>query len=152
MRMTKPQFFYHITESRWPRYKRLSPKRVYQEDEPQVSRICVSPTISQCISAVGSNSRRYIYRTLHRVSGQYPWQVADVRITRERWLRKPTTFIRIGDIHPDIFREMLETISIPTPAGYKDELERQAASVPEIRDFLQQRLDCTLLTKLGTGL
>ncbi len=89
MRITKPQFFYHITFSKnWPKYVKLLPRPFPGYGEPTTARICVSSTISQCISAIGiCRSRKYIYRTLHKVSAYYPRNVADVRITRERWCR-----------------------------------------------------------------
>lgn len=69
-------------------------------DEPPGKRICVSPSIAHCLTAIpyGLTGFYRIYRTKSRVKAEKPKGIFDAHITKERWLQKPTTFIRIGGI------------------------------------------------------
>ena len=111
MRYTKPEFFYHITDKWWKKRVKLHPKTDgphRDPDEPKIARICVSKTIYGCVSAISCclGTRMYIYRTYHRVKAAYTWGVADARITQERWLVRPTTFLRVGKIPTKYIEEI----------------------------------------------
>ncbi|MHA2279610.1 MAG: hypothetical protein ACXAC5_01780 [Promethearchaeota archaeon] len=114
-RFTKPEFFYHLTDKKWGaritlRPKTTGPYRVVEE--PKTSRICVGKTIYGCFSAISCclTKRKpvYIYRTYRRAKAAYVWRVADVSITQERWLLKPTAFMHIGTIPAAVIRKIKE--------------------------------------------
>ena len=67
--------------------------------EPSIARICVAPSVAHCMSAIAMYSKvLYIYRTKHRVLGTQPYKVSDAKLTRERWLLRPTEFVLAGKI------------------------------------------------------
>ena len=70
------------------------------ELEPDINRICVSPTIQQCLTAVPYflSSSYNIYRTKEKVAAHKPIRVFDAKITNEGWLLDTTDFIKIGSI------------------------------------------------------
>jgi hypothetical protein len=69
-------------------------------NEPNDRRICVAPTIAQCITALpywpGDIFR--VYRTKSKVKANPPRDIFDANITQEGWIQKPTIFVRIGDL------------------------------------------------------
>ena len=71
------------------------------EDEPNGKRICVSPSIEQCITAIPYDlyCRINIYRTKSPVRASKPRRIFDAKVTHEGWLHKPTTFIKIGSLN-----------------------------------------------------
>lgn len=139
---TKPRFFYHVTEKRWPKRKRLKPLHSSMTDrpaeEPSLARICVAPTVAQCLSAISYSGyyTYHIFRTLRRIKAKYPYSVADSRITNERWLTKPTSFIKIGSIQPRIMKSMPYAFC---GSGYKQDLAKQKRNLEKIRQILH---DC----------
>ena len=73
-------------------------------NEPDNKRICVAPTIPQCLTALPQSSVDLnIYRTLRKVKAEKPVGVFDAKITQEGWLTKPIMFVYIGTIK---FRDM----------------------------------------------
>lgn len=70
-------------------------------DEPDGNRICVAPTIEQCITAIPyvPYCTLRIYRTENKVKATKPVDVFDSKITKEGWLLEPTTFIQIGKLY-----------------------------------------------------
>jgi hypothetical protein len=71
------------------------------DDEPNIERICVSPSIAHCLTAIPySFSDTYnIYRTKNCVKVKKPFgNVFDSHITKEGWLLNPTNFIKIGTL------------------------------------------------------
>jgi len=98
----KPCFFYHI--SRTPLHTgsdetsfEMVPRYVSsgEYELEQNKRICVAPTIEQCINAiaVGAQEFFYVYRTVRKTSQSYvPFGVFDSPITQERWFLKGRMF------------------------------------------------------------
>lgn len=91
--------------------------------EPDGDRICVAPTIEQCIVALPYRfgSEYTIYRTKDMVRAREAVDVFDSKVTHEGWIEIPTTFVKIGHIsfcHIEQKRKLHSVI-------------RQAASVGE---------------------
>ena len=70
------------------------------EDEPDVKRTCVAPTISQCLTAVPYHlcETFNVYRTKNRVLANKPYGVFDACVTHEGWIQRPIKFIKIGEL------------------------------------------------------
>lgn len=92
--------------------------------EPDGDRICVAPTIEQCIVAIPYtyHSIFSIYRTESMVNATNPDDVFDSGITHEGWILEPTTFIKIGTINFENVETQLKLYSV-TP---------EAASIGEV--------------------
>ena len=102
----KPKIFYHISKKDLGAKVKLlpldsnDPRTVDRGgSEPDVSRICVAPTIAGCLGAILlCPKKHYIYRTVKQKLAKNPYGVADAKNTGEKWLIKPTVFIKIGII------------------------------------------------------
>ncbi len=68
--------------------------------EPSGRRICVAPTIEQCIVAIPYHlgATISIYRTVRQRKATEPYDVFDAKVTGEGWLKSPTAFIKIGQL------------------------------------------------------
>ncbi len=132
MYLTKPQFFYHITDENWGKKKKLVPRDNDHpnvcnrcEEEPNTPRICVCPTVAKCLSAVELSGNVRIYRTYRPCRAHYPRRVSDSRITKERWLFRPTVFVRVGSLSHWLIRIMADKMDGFCFGGYGIDLERQ---------------------------
>lgn len=69
-------------------------------NEPDTPRICVAPSIVQCITAVPYYpcTKFTIYRTKNKVKAKPAVNVFDANITKEGWIHKPTIFVKIGEL------------------------------------------------------
>lgn len=139
----KPHHFYHITMGNWGNRVRLIPRSYscYRaSDEPDISRICVCPTIEGCINAVwpcyaGPYHKVSIYRTLRKVHSFKPKSVTDASITGERWLLKPTVFCLVGIIKgEDIYDK---TLIGYTAGGEGTDLIKQANALRVLKNRRQ---------------
>ena len=137
--MMYPTFLFHITKKRsWGEKKVLAPKIKGINrgcGEPEISRTCVASTITGCFLAIPyyPGESFYVYRTYHKVRGYYPYDVCDSRMTREKWLLSPTTFIKVGYIS----RELLNAFP---PESNCDEFD-QYEFRPIIRNILRNNTD-----------
>ena len=102
---TRKRYWYHVSTTLKKRITNLTPwggKRAINRDptEPEGKRICVAPTIEQCISAIPYHlgATVGIYRSAERVLATEPIDVFDAKVTEEGWLMKPTKFIKIGSL------------------------------------------------------
>ena len=92
--------------------------------EPTDSRTCVTPTISQCFTALSNNVWSeegrvwYIYRTRNKVQACFPYDVPDSHITDERWLVRPIRFKIIAAL--DLSRSRLKWPEPTDEAGSPD--------------------------------
>ena len=142
--MKKAQFLFHVTSEEWGEEKILLPRddgdnRDMSEDP--IDRVCVSPTLSQCLSAIPySNYKEYnIYRTEKEVRAYYANKsVFDRKITREKWLLEETKFIWVGSI-PDYI--MLDLPKQPHPT-------QSVKKVKNVRDKIKKILLNTKFSKL----
>ncbi len=101
----KKRYWYHVSTTLRGKEVHLIPwdeKEGFNRggDEPEGNRICVTPSIEQCLTAIPYtlNARCNIYRTKHQVMAIQPEKVFDAKVTQEGWLQKPTTFIKIGKL------------------------------------------------------
>jgi hypothetical protein len=101
----KRRYWYHVSSTLNKKEEYLIP---WDEDrgfnrggyEPEGERICVAPSIEQCITAIPYTltNKLTIYRTKSPVKANPPKDVFDSKITQEGWLLKPTMFVKIGKI------------------------------------------------------
>lgn len=92
------------------------------DDEPEGKRICVAPTIEQCITALPYSllSEFRIYRTERQVIAKKARKVFDAKVTQEAWITTPTVFIKIGDLHTTDVEEGLQVPYVISQAGSED--------------------------------
>jgi hypothetical protein len=146
MRYTKPMFFYHVTREKWPKRIILRPKSNEQlndcaraPNEPKIARICVTPSLDHCLSAIELyEEEQNVYRTLRRVRARYPYRVQDVTITKERWLDKPTVFIRVATLNTDLVAAINSDVDFLLVLGDRTYLSRQKRRLEIIRKRLTQ--------------
>lgn len=111
-----PRYWYHISSTLKGKVEHLIP---WDEDkgfnrtdrEPKGKRICVAPTIEQCIVAVPylPSSKFAIYRTIRKIKAEQAVDVFDVNITNEGWITFPMTFVKVGTIN---FSEIEDKLNI----------------------------------------
>ena len=100
---SKRRHWFHISTTLQKESERLFPRDNDEGfnrsgREPNIKRICVSPTLEQCLTAVpyGKRDTIYIYRTRSKVKAIPPVGVFDSAITMEGWITRPTWFDRVG--------------------------------------------------------
>ena len=95
----RPRWLYHVTDDyhgsvmevirRHPEYM--------AEEEPEVPRLCVSPTVAGCFAAgFFRDVDCHVYRTCKKRKGISPRGVWDSFITEERWLIPPDYLEHVG--------------------------------------------------------
>lgn len=94
------QFWYHCTTKNHGKRVKFFPLDDGENrggGEPLVPRTCVGPSISNCLVALPyfSGKKIHVYRTARRVFAYHPYDVSDSIVTREKWITKPVTLIRI---------------------------------------------------------
>lgn len=138
---TNRRYWYHVTDTKhWGESIILNPRIPVRlgEDEPQIERICVAPTVAQCISAVRpEESFLCIYRTATPVSAYWPNGVSDYRITQEKWLLRPTRFVNVGYIDDYITNALYSIFSkLGYACGDKTNLHKQKNILNDYKRFL----------------
>lgn len=108
-----PRYYYHLTEKRWGKNKKLFPLSNGENRcplEPDTPRICVSSTISGCFVAkyIHNMERFYIYRTKTKVLASRPEGVIDHKITNEYWILEPTDFVLHAKIDTHIMIDIIK--------------------------------------------
>lgn len=107
----KPRYWYHISSATLRSKARLKAFKnedaaTREETEPNVPRICVSPSLDKCILAVpvGGLNTYKIFRTSSKVVARKPFRVKkrdilpfDAEITEEHWLLEDTDFVKVGE-------------------------------------------------------
>jgi hypothetical protein len=95
--------WYHLSTTLRDNLIQLSPRDNAEgfnrsDDEPNVKRICVSPTIEQCLVAIPYSKwdTFSIYQPIKNVNPKFPTGIFDSEITDERWIVSKTWFKRIG--------------------------------------------------------
>jgi hypothetical protein len=103
-----PRFWYHISTTLNRKEILLKPRdndsgfnRSYYE--PNTERICVTPSLEQCIVAVPYyyDTIFSVYKTKYKEIAERPIDIFDSKITQEGWLIKPTIFTKIGKLNID---------------------------------------------------
>ena len=133
MRKSKSKLFlYHITRSRyWGNTEILFPRQILSScyREPEIERICVCPDIAGCLTAmIEFYEDLFVYRTLNKVHYYYPYDVFDIKATKEKWLLEKTTFIKVFEMKRDIYHLI--------PKGSQDYLSQQKRDYERIKKFL----------------
>lgn len=113
---TRKRYWYHVSTTLNRRNVTLTPwdgdKAVNRDPtEPAGKRICVAPTIEQCIVAIPYHlgATISIYRTKNRELATQPNDVFDAKVTDEGWFTVPTTFVKIGTLD---FEDIEESMGI----------------------------------------
>lgn len=105
------KYWYFVTDSPFFSGKPslvIRPRKIVSwGGEPETSRICVSPSIFHCLSAIAAieesnSSTLYVYRTEQKVYAEKPDDVPDACVTKERWITNPTRFERVLTIPKDV--------------------------------------------------
>ncbi len=145
MKLTKPSYFYHLTNKKWRNEVCLRPMTcddlqgcayyMRTEEEPDIPKTCVSTTIDGCLCALPLKVMNYnIFRTKNKVKAAIPYGVADQAITQERWVIRPTKFIKIGQISSISYRHLLSYL-------YENDIDTSGYSPGNVgeRSLQQQR-------------
>jgi hypothetical protein len=117
-----PRYWYHISCTLKQNNVKLFPRVEgfnRDEREPSIKRICVAPSIEQCITAVPYflGDHFEIYKTKHKVVATKPQGVFDSNITKEGWLLKPTEFIKLGSINFEEVEKGINVENVISPAA-----------------------------------
>ena len=100
-----PRYWYHVSST-------LSDKKVYLKpwdnskgfnrtnNEPDVPRICVAPSVEHCLTAIPyyPGDKYVIYRTARKIKATQAHGVFDASVTKEGWIEKPCMFVRVGTL------------------------------------------------------
>jgi len=115
------RYWYHVSTTLKDKHIRLIP---WDEDkgfnrggcEPDGKRICVAPSVEQCITAVPYilETKFNIYRTKSKLKADRPKDVFDSEVTQEGWLHEPTSFVKIGMIN---FRDVEDGLDVHHVVG-----------------------------------
>jgi hypothetical protein len=99
------RYWYHVSTTLTKRVETLVPwggmlATNRSPTEPAGRRICVAPSIEQCIVAIPYHygADVAIYRTQDKELATESNNVFDAKVTDEGWLTKPTTFIKLGTL------------------------------------------------------
>jgi len=99
MNYDKKRYWYHVSKTLEKKSETLTPwDKSYSraEDEPTGARLCVAPTIEQCLTAVAKSNLLAIYRTAKQEIAKKPSNIFDSDITDEGWIEHPIKLKRIG--------------------------------------------------------
>lgn len=132
-------YYYHVTLQDWPAKIRLRPRLSGENrspSEPNIKRICVAPTMAQCIVALDRtmlNGPIKFYRTREKVIVSEPYGISDVHITNEKWLTKPTTFIKHLELNDEQINRVLELA--PESSGHTFAFPHQIVALKLLSDL-----------------
>lgn len=100
-----PRYWYHISTTLTNKREYLTPwdnSKGFNrgENEPDVKRTCVAPSVAHCLAAVPYplGAKFYIYRTARKVLAAPAEKVFDAAVTCEGWIQKPCMFVRMGTL------------------------------------------------------
>ena len=120
------RYWYHVSTTLKDKYVHLIP---WDEDggfnrgggEPAGKRICVSPSVEQCITAIPYyfGAVCNVYRTKHKVIANKPKKVFDSAVTQEGWMEEPTSFVKIGILRFADVENHLKVDNVIEEAGSK---------------------------------
>ena len=119
MLYSKKRHWYHVSTTLENETEHLVPRDFENgfnrtPAEPLGKRICVSPTIEQCIVAIPYHLGEVIaiYRTKNKVLAKKPIGVFDINITNEGWLEEPTPFIKVGMLDFQLIEDKLKVENV----------------------------------------
>lgn len=101
-------YWYHISDTWTEPNLIVKPRRICKlvaecAGEPLTPRICVCPSIVQCLVAMGDynlRKRHYVYQ--YEGETEPPVSVYDSEYTGERWILKPANFIKVYEFPKEI--------------------------------------------------
>jgi hypothetical protein len=109
---SEPRYWYHVSSTLVKPLVILRPWTNEDgfnrtDSEPNTPRICVAPTIEQCLVAIPYRSvgDYTIYRTKAPKRAARPRKVYDASVTQEGWLQETTAFIKIGTFPMEEFSD-----------------------------------------------
>jgi len=147
--MTGARYWYHVTDkAQWGAKVVLQPRvpstfAIDEAGEPiedcDTKRICVGPTPAHCLTAIGPSSCFFIYRTFKKLKAIKPTtkQVPDVSITQERWLKRPTTFVRVKEITRKHIKRLLDLDLVVRGSNLPQDLTEQKKDLEKIKAILR---------------
>lgn len=117
----KECYFYHISDSHTEQTITFKPRKPSSSEGYicSIERICVAPTVEQCLSALCSfeNGTWSVYRTKNKFKCSIkPYRVNDSVISQERWFFESTDFIKVGEIEANVPDDFSPT-TISTKSG-----------------------------------
>lgn len=102
----KKRYWYHISTTLNKKNELLEPRSNDEgfnrtDGEPDIKRICVSPTLEQCLVAVPYSKwdEISVYKTKEKVIARKSRKVFDSSITQEGWITISTPFVRVGSLN-----------------------------------------------------
>jgi len=154
----KPVYMYHVSPE--PLHDdntlqvKMEPKVIWSGEDAiyDVKRICVAPTIEQCLVAIcprrklKHEDRFYVYRTKTKVSKTgFPWGVMDATLTQERWIRTTRMFLLVAEVPRSCdglatrYNDFGYTISLDfLSRGGQDDFPRQQNELYRLRSWFKK--------------
>lgn len=132
------RYWYHVSTTLIDRQIKLIPWDFSEEtafnrseSEPLGKRICVAPSIEQCIVAIPYDlySIISVYRTKNKVIAKSPNDIFDSHITQEGWITRPMTFIKLGIIDFEHVAKKLKLEHVPYEMATSGMLTSQEESL-----------------------
>jgi hypothetical protein len=124
------RYWYHASTSLSKKREHLLPWNEVEGsnrggDEPAGNRICVSPSIEQCITAIPYyyGSVFTIYRTADKIRASKPFRVYDAHITMEGWIEIPMDFVKVGKLKFADIEKSMEIENVIDPCASEDNLD-----------------------------
>lgn len=122
-----PRYWYHVSTTLHARTYKLKPRSEgcnRSGFEPIDKRICVSPTLEQCITALPyfscEHTTFFIYKTRYKLKAKSPVDIFDSSVTQEGWIIRPVIFDLVGKLKFD---------NIVNNRGKSVRIKQEAASV-----------------------
>jgi hypothetical protein len=135
---SQKKYWYHLSCTLKRKYETLIPRTNDEgfnraDHEPNQARICVSPSLEQCLVAIpyDTDGKYSLYKTINKSVAFLPSEseVFDANVSEEGWLLYPTKFIRVG---------YLNLSNIKTPSGRQRKIKEQVATDGE--EYISQEL------------
>jgi hypothetical protein len=108
------RYWYHVSTTLKKKYEYITPwdsSKAFNrsDDEPEGKRICVAPTIEQCITAIPYmlGTIVTIYKTKTPILANPPEGIFDAKVTEEGWIQRSATFKKIGILKLEDIEESL---------------------------------------------
>lgn len=129
---SEKRYWYHLSSTLSKKKELLRPRDNDEgfnrsDNEPNTKRICVSPTLEQCLTAVpySKTDKYFIYRTSRKVIAKKSREVFDSEITQEGWLTISTSFIRIGTLNIEDVNKQQVKVKYATASDGNLELSKE---------------------------
>jgi len=128
---SKRRYWYHVSTTLGKKHEYLTPwgeKKGFNRsgDEPDGDRICVAPTIEQCLTAIPYylGTVCTVYKTKSPVFATKPHGIFDAKVTEEGWIQTPTAFVKVGILRFEDIEKSLGVENVVEQAASKGELKQ----------------------------